>query len=364
MNNDGVCDDGATVAASGGDVDAETSVCDFGTDATDCGLRCFAFPPPPSPPPPSPPRPPPLPPSTIAFCVPQSGQDEARARCLERSFDLQVCSVEQTDRLHHDASALTPSSEVSVFVTSYHTAVPTYVPSSTSGNCDSLADMHLIRSESECRDAAFREGVEFFENTGYLVQRPMGCYVAVEVSTQRRLYAAYNSDPPAGQGHTDSSAYCGFELTCSEDPLAHYKCSFYDQLVIYECICRSGADELLVAPAYACYFTLDSAQLDAGTATCMAANEQRAHDLCASRRFVHGVRSRKTIRWNPFSERRTATQLAWDGLTQQDADNGYELWADPDATTLHCRDRDAIGLHERSVYMRRHRRKASVALLE
>ena len=52
--------------------------------------------------------------------------------------------------------------------------------------------------------------------------------------------------------------------------------------------------------------------------------------------------------------RRAATNLGWDGLTQQDADNGYELWADPDATTLHCRDhltRSAY-MSGASVYMR------------
>ena len=121
MNNDGVCDDDTTVAASGGDVDAETSVCDFGTTrptvASVLRIPSTAL------------APAPVAPAAAAapsfddrVLRPAERADEARARCLERSFDLQVCSVEQADRLHHDASALTPSSEVSVFVTSYHTA--------------------------------------------------------------------------------------------------------------------------------------------------------------------------------------------------------------------------------------------------
>lgn len=40
LNNDGVCQDGGKVSVSGGTVDATESLCDLGTDFTDCGTRC------------------------------------------------------------------------------------------------------------------------------------------------------------------------------------------------------------------------------------------------------------------------------------------------------------------------------------
>jgi hypothetical protein len=43
--NDGVCDDGGVVADNFGLVDAETSICELGTDYDDCGERCIPFPP-------------------------------------------------------------------------------------------------------------------------------------------------------------------------------------------------------------------------------------------------------------------------------------------------------------------------------
>lgn len=84
-SNDGICDDGGTVSVNEGLVDAETSLCELGTDTLDCGVRCLYWsppqiprppapppatpspspgpsPPPPPSPPPSPPAPPPAPP--------------------------------------------------------------------------------------------------------------------------------------------------------------------------------------------------------------------------------------------------------------------------------------------------------------
>ena len=325
------------MAASEGDIDAETDICPFGTDATDCGERCLFFPPPPSPPPPEPPSSPPLPPCTFSHCVPQGSEALAFTRCGDRDHDIQVCSMQDTDVLH-PPSDLTQTA--AVYATTHYTA--NYDPSASSGTCDSsgVADVHLIRSESECRDAAFLEGIEFYERTGYDFERPLGCFYAYEEDTGNKLYAAYNSASPSEEANHLAAFFCGRRVSCYSDVIASSKCDAGSAgygYISYECLCRSGPDVEVRAPAYACYCTLDAAERHSLGYCLAAATEAKAHTLCRGGLFGSRCAVTTSDPTQPFPDA-TDPQLAlsWDGYDPQVGDWGYPLYADPSIDTLHC----------------------------
>lgn len=245
--------------------------------------------------------------------------------------------MQDTDVLH-PPSDLTQTA--AVYATTHYTA--NYDPSASSGNCDSsgVADVHLIRSESECRDAAFLEGIEFYERTGYDFERPLGCFYAYEEDTGNKLYAAYNSASPSEEANHLAAFFCGRRVSCYSDVIASSKCDAGSAgygYISYECLCRSGPDVEVRAPAYACYCTLDAAERHSLGYCLAAATEAKAHTLCRGGLFGSRCAVTTSDPTQPFPDA-TDPQLAlsWDGYDPQVGDWGYPLYADPSIDTLHC----------------------------